>query len=176
MKGTRIRNVLLLLLACTAGGVDALSYVGLGRVFTANMTGNTVLLGLALGQAELQAVVRSGLALTGFLAGVALGAWTTNRGLRGSIWTPAVTAALTMEWLLLAAWAVGWYSRGLETNQLVRDALIMVSALAMGIQSAVGTSAEHLRGRNHLYYRNAHEPDHTPRRPRVHPAHISSRP
>jgi len=47
-----IRNVLLLLLACVAGSVDAVSYVGLGHVFTANMTGNTVLLGLALGHAE----------------------------------------------------------------------------------------------------------------------------
>ena len=35
--------------------MDAVSYLMLGRVFTANMTGNTVLLGLALvqGQAEI---------------------------------------------------------------------------------------------------------------------------
>jgi uncharacterized membrane protein YoaK (UPF0700 family) len=55
-----IRNVLVLLLACVAGSVDAVSYMSLGHVFTANMTGNTVLLGLALGQAESQAVARSG--------------------------------------------------------------------------------------------------------------------
>jgi uncharacterized membrane protein YoaK (UPF0700 family) len=71
----RRRNGLVLLLACVAGGVDAVSYMSLGHVFTANMTGNTVLLGLALGQAESRAVVRSSLALIGFLAGAFLGAW-----------------------------------------------------------------------------------------------------
>ena len=58
-----LRNELVLLLACVAGSVDAVSYMGLGHVFTANMTGNTVLLGMALGQAESQAVARSSLAL-----------------------------------------------------------------------------------------------------------------
>ena len=41
------RDRLLLALTFAAGSVDALSYVGLSRVFTANMTGNAVLLGLA---------------------------------------------------------------------------------------------------------------------------------
>jgi hypothetical protein len=39
-----IRNGLLLALAFAAGYIDALGYLGLNRVFTANMTGNTVLL------------------------------------------------------------------------------------------------------------------------------------
>jgi len=51
-RSITIRNMLLLLLACAAGAIDAISYLGLGRVFTANMTGNTVLLGLALVQAD----------------------------------------------------------------------------------------------------------------------------
>ena len=139
MRTAAIRNVLLLLLACVAGSVDAVSYIGLGHVFTANMTGNTVLLGLALGQAEHRAVVRSGLALVGFLAGVALGTWTANRGRPSSAWPPAVTATLAVEWGLLAAWAVGWYFAGdLEANYTARAVLIVPSALAMGIQSAVG--------------------------------------
>lgn len=44
------RNGLLLALAFAAGYIDALSYLGLGRVFTANMTGSTVLLGIAIAQ------------------------------------------------------------------------------------------------------------------------------
>jgi uncharacterized membrane protein YoaK (UPF0700 family) len=32
--------------------VDAVSYLGLGRVFTANMTGNIVLLGLGIAGSE----------------------------------------------------------------------------------------------------------------------------
>lgn len=46
-RSITILNGLLLLLACAAGAIDAISYLGLGRVFTANMTGNTVLLSLA---------------------------------------------------------------------------------------------------------------------------------
>ena len=43
---------MLLVLTLAAGSVDAISYLGLGHVFTAMMTGNTVLLGLALAQGE----------------------------------------------------------------------------------------------------------------------------
>ncbi len=35
-------------LSCAAGCVDAISFLGFGGVFTANMTGNTVLLGIAV--------------------------------------------------------------------------------------------------------------------------------
>jgi uncharacterized membrane protein YoaK (UPF0700 family) len=44
MRAIASRNGLLLLLACAAGAIDAISYLGLARVFTANMTGNAVLL------------------------------------------------------------------------------------------------------------------------------------
>ena len=46
------RESMLLLLTLVAASVDAISYLGLGHVFTAMMTGNTVLLGLALAQGE----------------------------------------------------------------------------------------------------------------------------
>jgi uncharacterized membrane protein YoaK (UPF0700 family) len=46
------RDILLLVLTWAAGSVDAISFLALGRVFTANMTGNTVLLGLHLAQEQ----------------------------------------------------------------------------------------------------------------------------
>ena len=45
---SKTKTSLLLTLAFAAGYVDALGYLGLGGVFTANMTGNTVLLGILL--------------------------------------------------------------------------------------------------------------------------------
>ena len=39
---------LLVVLTITTGLIDAVSVLGLGRVFTANMTGNIVFLGFAL--------------------------------------------------------------------------------------------------------------------------------
>jgi uncharacterized membrane protein YoaK (UPF0700 family) len=68
----RLRDGMLIGLGCTAGCVDALSYLKLGHVFTANMTGNTVLLGIALGQWHGLAALRAALALLGFGVGVAI--------------------------------------------------------------------------------------------------------
>jgi uncharacterized membrane protein YoaK (UPF0700 family) len=136
LTSTATRNALLLLLACTAGAADAVSYMELGRVFTANMTGNTVLLGLALVQAESQAALRSALALAGFLVGGALGAWIVERGESG-IWPQTVTVALTLEWIILTAFAVDWlFVSGGTPTPSARAGLIALSALAMGVQSA----------------------------------------
>ena len=65
---------MLVMLSLAAGCVDAVGFLGLGQIFVANMTGNTVLLGLALGQAEGQAALRAVVALAGFVAGVGAGA------------------------------------------------------------------------------------------------------
>jgi hypothetical protein len=40
-------------LAWVGGSLDAISYLALGHVFTVNMTGNTVLLAMALGAGDL---------------------------------------------------------------------------------------------------------------------------
>ncbi len=69
-----IRNTLLLVLAGTAGYLDALCYLAL-KVFPANMTGNTVLLSIAVVQRDTPAILNSGLTLAGFVAGSAAGAW-----------------------------------------------------------------------------------------------------
>jgi uncharacterized membrane protein YoaK (UPF0700 family) len=61
---------LLLTLACVAGAVDAGSYQRL-HVFTANMTGNTVLAGLALGSGEPWRARDPLTALLAFAVGVA---------------------------------------------------------------------------------------------------------
>jgi uncharacterized membrane protein YoaK (UPF0700 family) len=139
---TALRNVLLLLLTNAAGYVDALSYLALGRVFTANMTGNTVLLGLGAVQGDGEAVLRAGLALIGFLAGGAVGAWVVQRAPDRAVWPRGVTIALGLEWLLLAATALAALpltpdpaAAGPDTADLIA-ALIVLSALAMGVQSA----------------------------------------
>ncbi len=63
----------LLALALAANIVDASNYLGLGRVFTANMTGNTALLGVALARGSGQDAIRSVVALGGFCTGAAAG-------------------------------------------------------------------------------------------------------
>lgn len=132
-----VRNTLLLLLAGTAGYVDALCYLAL-KVFPANMTGNTVLLGIALVQRDAQATLHSGLALAGFVAGAAAGAWIVERDERAHVWPRAVTVALALEGAVLVAFAGGWWwaADHAFSNPAVRWALISVAAAAMGMQSA----------------------------------------
>jgi len=84
---------MLLGLTLVAGSIDAISYLGLGHVFTAMMTGNTVLLGLALAQGEVRAALRNILALLGFSAGVFVGAMIVERDSKPTEWPVAVTAA-----------------------------------------------------------------------------------
>jgi hypothetical protein len=104
-----VRNTMLVMLSLAAGCVDAVGYLGLGQIFVANMTGNTVLLGLALGQAKGQAALRAMVGLAGFVVGVASGAAVFGPGRERSAWPPTVTAALALELVVLVAFAVGWF-------------------------------------------------------------------
>ena len=130
-----IRDPLLIALTFTAGCVDAISYLGLGRVFTANMTGNAVLLGVALGHAEAASAERSAVAVVGFALGALAGSRIASTGARGPTWPRQVTAALAIELVALVAFAALWPTASAPQARLA-DALIGLSALAMGIQSA----------------------------------------
>jgi uncharacterized membrane protein YoaK (UPF0700 family) len=126
-----LRNALIVQLSVAAGCVDAVSYLSLGHVFTANMTGNTVLLGLSLGQADWPAALRSGVALLGFIMGVALGSLISARdSQREALWPIRVTLTLALELIFLVALAVGFYLVGGAAQSL-----IVLAALAMGLQS-----------------------------------------
>ncbi len=60
-------------LTVVSGFVDAVSYLGLGHVFTANMTGNVVLIGFAVAGAPGFSITASICALGAFLAGAVMG-------------------------------------------------------------------------------------------------------
>jgi uncharacterized membrane protein YoaK (UPF0700 family) len=65
--------VLLLVMTTATGLVDAVSVLGLGRVFVANMTGNVVFLGFAVAGAPGFSLAASLAALGGFLVGALVG-------------------------------------------------------------------------------------------------------
>jgi uncharacterized membrane protein YoaK (UPF0700 family) len=124
----------LLALTFTSGLVDAISYLGLGRVFTANMTGNVVLLGFAIAGSGGLAVLPPIISLGGFALGAGIGGLlATNLGDRhvlhvGAAWT--VQAALIACATILAA-AVHPHAASAS-----RDVVIGTLALAMGVQTA----------------------------------------
>src|SRR2546428_12747605 len=84
--------VLLVVLTITTGLIDAISVLGLGRVFTANMTGNIVFLGFALAGVPGFSPSRSLIGLAAFLAGAGVG------GRRGG-----AAGAPPHRWVLMVA-------------------------------------------------------------------------
>jgi uncharacterized membrane protein YoaK (UPF0700 family) len=68
----RLDLAMLLLLTFSTGMVDAIGYLGFDKVFTGNMTGNVVILGMGLAGADGVPVLRPALALVFFMVGAAL--------------------------------------------------------------------------------------------------------
>src|SRR5947209_15890383 len=100
VPGPSAKPACLLALALAAGAVDAASYLGLGRVFTANMTGNTVLLGVALARGTGADAARAATALGGFCVGAAAGVGMAKTAGR---WPGRATPAFGLEGVALAA-------------------------------------------------------------------------
>lgn len=121
-------------MAFSAGAVDAVALIALS-VFTAVMTGNLVLLGIAIGHAAVQGAVRSAIAVIAYLVGVLAGARIVGATPTGAIWPLHATRALALEWALLAAFLVGWVAAGAQPEGAAAAALIGVSGLAMGLQA-----------------------------------------
>ncbi len=125
--------LLLIGLTVVTGLVDAFSYLRLGHVFVANMTGNVVFLGFALAGVGEISLVSSLLAVLSFAAGAAIGGrWAAGRAPhRGHLL--AAATAVQAGLVLVAAIVVS--AVGVRSG--VRLVLIVLLAVAMGGQNAV---------------------------------------
>ncbi|GAA0383164.1 YoaK family protein [Streptomyces luteireticuli] len=123
----------LLALTLAAGVVDAVSFLGLGHVFTANMTGNVVFLGFSAAGAPGFSVPASGLAVGGFLVGALLGGrfGVVMEGRPRRLW---IGGALAAEALLVGTAAVVTATG--PGGEGRRFTTIAVLALAMGVRVA----------------------------------------
>ena len=127
-------TILLLTLTFSTGLVDAVSYLGLGRVFSANMTGNVVLLGFGLAGGYDLPVVAPIVALVAFLAGAALGgALAQSVADRHRV---HVGAALGAEVVLLVVTALLSGLAAIHPDAASGDTVIGLLALAMGLRNA----------------------------------------
>lgn len=125
----------LLALTFTTGLVDGVSYLGLGRVFTANMTGNVVLLGFGVARSPGLPVVAPLISLVAFVLGAAAGGALVKRLDRRH--PTLVARALAMEVALLAAAAIVAALTTVKPGDAVAYVLIVLLALAMGSRSTV---------------------------------------
>jgi uncharacterized membrane protein YoaK (UPF0700 family) len=124
------RTACLLALAFTGGLMDATSYVGT-QVFSGNMTGNTVLVGIALGAGHYHDVAARLCALAAYFAGVLFGA--RAEGERSDDDGTPARAALRLEAAALVLFAALWFLPA-STPRLYE--LVVCGSIALGFQTA----------------------------------------
>jgi uncharacterized membrane protein YoaK (UPF0700 family) len=140
-KSEPARDALLIGLTFAAGVVDAVSYLGLGQIFTANMTGNVVFLALAVGHRSLLTALHSVAALMGFCLGAVVAGQLLERPRPSGIWPRRATWVMCGALVCLSAFAWIWAVVGGEPGATLLYVLIGLSSLGMGMQNA---AARHL--------------------------------
>ncbi|MFG3102493.1 YoaK family protein [Streptomyces sp. NPDC048182] len=126
---------LLLVLTVVTGLVDAVSYLALGRVFVANMTGNVVFLAFALAGTPGLSAPASLVSMVSFLVGAVAGGRFGTRfpAHRGRL----LTAATALQAVLVAGAVLAVALTHGEVTSPVRYVLIVLLGIAMGLQNAV---------------------------------------
>jgi uncharacterized membrane protein YoaK (UPF0700 family) len=123
--GHSITPAILLVMTSVTGIVDAVSFLALGHVFTANMTGNLVLLGFAVAGVRSLSAARSLAALSCFFAGTIFG---------GRVSVPQAPRPLLFETALLLLASLAAL---LSDQTLSVYCVIAITAAAMGYRNAV---------------------------------------
>jgi len=126
----------LLGMTAVTGLVDAVSFLSLGRVFTANMTGNIVLLAFATAHVSGLSIARSSTALLSFLVGAIFGGRIMARASAEAQIRFAAQAFLLEVAFLFAASFCGIGYRGNLLDILSTVCSDRLTALAMGTRNA----------------------------------------
>jgi len=127
----------LLVMTAVTGLVDAVSFLSLGRVFTANMTGNIVILAFATVRVPGLSIARSLMALLSFLVGAIFGGRIMARAAADSqIRLAAQAFVLEVVFLLAVSFCSIGYRSDLLENSFQPFALIALTAVAMGTRNA----------------------------------------
>jgi uncharacterized membrane protein YoaK (UPF0700 family) len=134
--GNRTLPLMLHMATAITGLIDAISYLALGHVFTANMTGNVVFVAFAVAGVPGLSLTRSLTALVAFLIGALIGGRLATRfaELVRPNW---ITTALSIESaLLLVATLAAIKFRDSSGSLFQLYSIIVLTAVAMGIRNA----------------------------------------
>jgi uncharacterized membrane protein YoaK (UPF0700 family) len=153
MRGLK-RDGLLLTLAAAGASLDAWSFFGLGNIFVANMTGNTVLLGYSAVVGPHGRAWRAAISLAAYISGVLAGAVlarpvrqaAADRGGVSSphpkpgrklLWHSRANSILALESVLVSVAAIVYGFTNPAPGSDLAAALIALMAFSVGLQSAV---------------------------------------
>jgi uncharacterized membrane protein YoaK (UPF0700 family) len=98
------------------------------------MSGNIVLLGLAVGSSAGSEAVRSAVSLVVFVFGIFGASRLVVRPTKSSVWPSGLTMALVCGAVAQAGMLAGWLGASGHPNDLFKAVLVGFSALAMGLQ------------------------------------------
>jgi uncharacterized membrane protein YoaK (UPF0700 family) len=124
----------LLALSFTTGLIDAVSYLGLGRVFTANMTGNVVLLGFGITGTGGLPVISPLVSALAFLVGALGGGMLATRIAQQRRRHVVSALGIEVAFLLVAAGLAAIIN--VRANTVSGDSIVALLALAMGVRNA----------------------------------------
>ena len=143
----RVRDLLLNGLTFSSGAVDAISFLELGKVFTAFMTGNIAFLGLRVADAGGPGWSAIIAALAAFAVGVYLGTLIVHSKGDGisSVWPRHVTVTLGLSLIGEVGFQILWFAVRGHPSANVANWLIAMWGVAMGMQSAAVRSL-HVKG------------------------------
>jgi uncharacterized membrane protein YoaK (UPF0700 family) len=147
VTSVRVRNWLLAALTVSSGAVDAISFLALGKIFTAFMTGNFAFLGMGIaGHPGAPRIVSVLASMAGFAGGVYLATKIIRRSSQSAahegeqatavVWPRHTTFALGISLLPHLCFVVIWFATSGRPGDNLIPVLLAVWALAMGNQSA----------------------------------------
>jgi uncharacterized membrane protein YoaK (UPF0700 family) len=125
-----------LLLALVTGYVDGVGFVHMFTVFVANQSGNVILFGIGIGDADWQQVWRPALSMGAFVGGVSLGLLVASR-LPERIRPAFLLAVETVALVGVAALAGDLAQRTTPFTGARSVVLLGLAAFSMGIQTDV---------------------------------------
>jgi uncharacterized membrane protein YoaK (UPF0700 family) len=132
----RTRDILLNALAVSSGAIDAVSFLDLGKVFSAFMTGNIAFLGLRAARAPGPDGLNVVVAVFAFGVGVYLATLIVRPSESFGIWSQRVTVALCVSLIAHAAFLSVWFASNGQPSGGVVPVLLASWGFAMGMQSA----------------------------------------
>jgi uncharacterized membrane protein YoaK (UPF0700 family) len=131
-----IRDRMLDALAVSSGAIDAISFLVLGKVFCAFMTGNIAFLGLRIAGAGGPGKVAILIAMIAFAVGVYISARIVKPTEGVGVWPQRVTVALSVSLIPHVVFMAVWLASNGQPSINVSHLLLGLWGLAMGMQSA----------------------------------------
>jgi uncharacterized membrane protein YoaK (UPF0700 family) len=129
----RLTVTTMLVLTAVTGLVDSVSYLRLGRVFVANMTGNVVFLGLSVDPHSGLSAGASATAIAGFVVGAFGAGWAASRLARRPRQWLGSTLAIEASILTVVAVLTGFGTLAFVGGG--REVIVVVLAVALGMQN-----------------------------------------